>query len=59
MELLSKLGDPLEILDKAVNWEMFRRVLNRACRKEDTGKGGRPAFDVILMSKTGEVIELV
>ena len=51
MELLSKLGDPLEILNKVINWEMFRSVLNSACRKENTGKGGRPAFDVILMFK--------
>ena len=51
MDLLRELGNPLDVLERAVNWEMFRKVLNRACRKEDTGKGGRPAFDVILMFK--------
>ena len=38
LELLSRLGDPLEILNKVIKWEMFRSVLNQACRKEDTGK---------------------
>lgn len=50
-EYISKLGDPLEGLKKIINFEMFREVLNDACRKEDTGKGGRPAYDVILMFK--------
>ncbi len=51
MKLLSKLGDPLETLDKVIKWEKFRRALTRACRKEDTGKGGRPPYDVIVMFK--------
>ena len=51
MDLLRELGNPLDVLERAVNWEMFWKVLNRACRKEDTEKGGRPAFDVILMFK--------
>ena len=51
LELLSRLGDPLEILNKVIKWEMFRSVLNQACRKEDTGKGGRPPYDVVMMFK--------
>lgn len=51
LELLSQLGDPLEILNKVIKWEMFRSVLNQACRKEDTGKGGRPPYDVVIMFK--------
>ena len=51
LEKISKLGDPLEILKKAINWEMFRGVLTHACRKEDTGRGGRPPYDVVLMFK--------
>ncbi len=51
MELLSKLGDPLEMLNKVIKWEKFRSVLTEACRKEDTGKGGRPPYDVIIMFK--------
>ena len=40
LELLSQLGDPLEILNRVIKWEKFRSVLNQGCRKEDTGKGG-------------------
>ena len=28
---ISKLGDPLEVPEKAIDWEMFRSVLTRAC----------------------------
>ena len=45
LELLSQLGDPLEILNRVIKWEKFRSVLNQGCRKEDTGKGGRPSYD--------------
>ena len=48
---LSKLGDPLERLNAAINWEMFRAKLWKLTRKDDYTKGGRPAFDVILMFK--------
>ncbi len=51
MKLLSKLGDPLETLNKVIKWEKFRSALTRVCRKEDTGKGGRPPYDVIVMFK--------
>ena len=44
LELLSQLGDPLEILNRVIKWEKFRSVLNKGCRKEDTGKGGRPPY---------------
>lgn len=50
LEKLSKLGDPLEKIDKLVNWEMFRSPIEKAIRK-DMSKGGRPPFDVILMFK--------
>jgi len=48
---LSKLGDPLERLGAAINWEMFRVKLWRLTRKDDYSKGGRPPFDVIFMFK--------
>ena len=51
LELLSQLGDPLEILNRVIKWEKFRSVLNQGCRKEDTGKGGRPPYDVVMMFK--------
>ena len=51
LELLSQLGDPLEILNRVIKWEKFRSVLNQGSRKEDTGKGGRPPYDVVMMFK--------
>lgn len=51
MKLLSKLGDPLETLNKVIKWEKFRSALTRVCRKEDTEKGVRPPYDVIVMFK--------
>ena len=39
LELLSQLGDPLEILNRVIKWEKFRSVLNQGSRKEDPGKG--------------------
>lgn len=50
-EYLSKLGDPLEVLNRLIKWEMFRSVLTEKCRKENTGKGGRPSYDVVMMFK--------
>lgn len=51
MKFLSGLGDPLEKLNKVIKWEMFRQPLTKACRKENAEKGGRPAFDVVMMFK--------
>ena len=44
-------GDPLEILNRVIKWEKFRSVLNQGSRKEDTGKGGRPSYDVVMIFK--------
>ena len=52
MEKISKIGDPLEMLNKVIKWEMFRTILKKAVvRKETTGKGGRPPYDVVMMFK--------
>lgn len=52
MEKISKIGDPLEMLNKVIIWEMFRDILNKAVvRKETTRKGGRPSYDVVMMFK--------
>jgi len=50
---ISKQGDPLEKLDKRINWEMFRSVLEGAlCSYEkDPSKGGRPPYDYVMMFK--------
>ena len=36
MNKISKIGDPLELLNKVIDWEMFRSTLNKAVvRKEN------------------------
>ena len=51
LEKLSQLGDSLERLNKAINWEIFRPTLNKVFTKEAKGAGGRPPFDYVLMFK--------
>ena len=52
MEKISKIGDPLEMLNQVIKWEMFRNILKKAVvRKETTSKGGRPPYDVVMMFK--------
>ena len=48
---LSKLGDPLERLNKHIYWEGLRRILKKAFKKEAKGPGGRPPFDYVMMFK--------
>jgi IS5 family transposase len=50
LERLSKLNDPLEKLNKLIDWEMFRETIERTIRK-DKSRGGRPAYDVVMMFK--------
>jgi IS5 family transposase len=48
---LSHLGDPLEKLDKGVDFETFRELLEERMSKEPQGKGGRPPYDYVMMFK--------
>lgn len=48
---LSRLGDPLEKLNKAINWELFRPIIVKAIKKDAKGPGGRPHYDYVLMFK--------
>jgi len=48
---LSRLGDPLERLNKGVDFEMFREFLEDRLTKEPEGKGGRPPYDYVMMFK--------
>jgi IS5 family transposase len=48
---LSEMGDPLEKLGKAVNWNRFKPVIDKAFRKERKSNAGRPPYDYILMFK--------
>ena len=48
---LTKLGDQLITLNEKINWEIFRILIEKAIRKPDYSKGGRPPWDVVLMFK--------
>lgn len=50
-ESLSQMGDPLEVLDRAISWETFRPVLNKALRKFKKSNAGRKPYDPVLMFK--------
>ena len=51
LQELSAKGDALERLGKLVDFEMFRSELEQAVPRSDRLKGGRPAFDHVLMFK--------
>jgi transposase, IS5 family len=51
LQELSAKGDALERLTGLVDFEMFRSDLERAVPRSDGSKGGRPAFDHVLMFK--------
>jgi transposase len=51
LQRLSETGDPLEKVTKAIDWEIFRDILNKAFYKEERGVGGRKAWDYVLMFK--------
>lgn len=51
LDILSEKGDPLEKLNKAIDWEIFRPIIKKALEKESKGIGGRPAYDNILKFK--------
>ncbi len=51
LDKLTRLGDPLERLDKIIDWEMFRPILSASLNRATNSNGGRPPYDVILMFK--------
>jgi IS5 family transposase len=50
-EKLLKTRDFLEQINKIVNWEIFRSLLDESLTRKDRSKGGRPAYDCVLMFK--------
>ena len=48
---LSEAGDPLEKLNAVVPWEVFRKPLAKALKRSDGARGGRPAYDPLMMFK--------
>jgi transposase len=51
MEKLNKLGNPLDKLSKAVDFEMFRDTLEKGLYKEKFTKVGVKPYDYVLMFK--------
>jgi hypothetical protein len=51
LERLSKIGDPLEVLNATVDFEYFRGWLFEGLGYGDGTKGGRPPFDPVSMFK--------
>lgn len=45
------LGDPLAELDKSIDWEQFRYLVEKPFSKTDPKRGGRPHYDRIMMFK--------
>ncbi len=47
------IGDPLQKLSAAIDWEYFRPTLNKGFAKDEParGPGGRPAYDFVLRFK--------
>ena len=50
MAKISKLGDPLERLDKVIDWKKFVPLLNKAMKKEKK-ETGRPHYPYLQMFK--------
>lgn len=51
LEKLSKLGDSLEKLNHAIDWEIFRPRLTKVFKKQAKGTGGRPPYDYLMLFK--------
>ncbi|WP_222422943.1 transposase [Sphingobium sp. B2] len=52
LEMLRRHGDPLEMLERTVDFEYVRDWLVEGLGYGDGGKGGRPPFDPVAMLKS-------
>ena len=50
-ESISKLGDPLEVLGRAIPWEAFRPLLSKALHKLKKSNAGCKPYDSVFMFK--------
>ena len=51
LEQISELGDPLEKLNKHIDWGIFEKALEEIFSKEEKESGGRPPYEHILLFK--------
>jgi len=48
---LDKLGNPLLALEETIDWNAFRKTLNRANKKQNKGYAGGKPKDVVMIPK--------
>ena len=51
LKRLSDCGDPLETMSRVVEFEVFRRALEKVLAYGDSAKGGRPPYEPVAMFK--------
>jgi IS5 family transposase len=51
LSTLAQHKDPLEKLDRAIDWDLFRPLLDDLLKKERLSNAGRKAFDSLMMLK--------
>ncbi len=51
MKRLSETGDPLEVMARTIDFEVFRPTLETALAYSDGARGGRPPYDCVAMFK--------
>lgn len=51
LALFERLGDPLTMLKRSIEWEHFRSLLSKIHDKERKSNAGRKPYDVVLMFK--------
>ena len=53
LEALNKIGDPLQKLNKFIDWKIFESPIEKAFQFEskDLSKGGRPPFSKLMLFK--------
>ena len=51
LDAISCQGDPLEKLNKHIDWKQFKPLLDAVFAREDRGVGGRPPYDYVMMFK--------
>ena len=48
---LDQMGDPLQALNRVVDWSVFAPILTKGLAKPKKSKAGRPSYDALLMFK--------
>ena len=48
---IDKAGDPLVKLNKAVDWEIFRPIIEEARKKPFKSNAGAEGYDLVMMFK--------